>query len=107
MRPRERPRALQGTADAAGEANARPIGAEEPGAAENAPNRRRAMPAADVPQDLPVLDPVADLLQARARDRSLRSGIEKDELAAGSDLLERARSHPVARRPLAVEHPAD
>ena len=56
-------------------------GAEEAGIAQDpAHGRLAALPADDV-ENVPVLDPVADLFEPRARNRRVLARVDEDELA--------------------------
>jgi hypothetical protein len=80
-------------------------GAEESGIAENRPHLIGTPAHAHHVEDRPVLDSVADLLEASARHRTERSRVKEHELAA-PDRVE-GIGPCVARRPLPVEEARD
>src|SRR6266536_4039835 len=101
-RPRIRARAVQLAAHRAGEDHARRGDAEESGVAEDLPYGDRPTLAADDVEHVPVLDPIADLLEPRARDRPLAARVEEDVLPVRADGVERV-ARVVRRHALRVE----
>src|SRR4029077_17104164 len=102
--PRVLRAAVELAARGAGEDRAGGGLAEETGVAEDPPHHRRAVAVADEVEEVPVLDPVADLFEARARARGVLARVDQDELA----VLPQAREdvvRVVRGDALAVERP--